>query len=367
MSVDLLIRAAAVAELAILGVVFVRLFGWTRIGITGLVFLYGVVGYLTCPLAARHLASMLLQSPAFVACFGVGGFFWLFSRCLFDDGFRPSVGHGAVLAAAILLGFLKRLAPTLPAELFGAAPDSLAALLYQSMPQLASLGFVIAALTQLQLGRAGDLVEARRRFRDFLVVIAGAYIIVIALVEIFLRQTVAPAALEVVNVAGIMVVTTFFLTFLSIHRQALGRITERPPAAATDPERPPAAATDPERPALHQALNRAMEAEQAYRDDALTIGALAKRLGTQEYKLRRLINQDLGHRNFNAFANGYRIAEVQRRLGEPQSAHLPILTLALEAGFRSIAPFNRAFKDQTGMTPTEYRRQESATVRTSEP
>ena len=85
-----------------------------------------------------------------------------------------------------------------------------------------------------------------------------------------------------------------------------------------------------------------------------------KRLGTQEYKLRRLINQDLGHRNFNEFANGYRIAEVQRRLGDPQSAHLPVLTLALDAGFRSIAPFNRAFKDQTAMTPTDYRRQLAA-------
>ena len=92
MSVDLLIRAAAVLEIAVLAGVFIQVFGWTRSGVTGLVFLYGVIGYLTCPLAARHLASMLLQWPAFVACFGVGGFFWLFSRTLFDDGFRPGTG-----------------------------------------------------------------------------------------------------------------------------------------------------------------------------------------------------------------------------------------------------------------------------------
>ncbi len=35
---------------------------------------------------------------------------------------------------------------------------------------------------------------------------------------------------------------------------------------------------------------------------------------------------------------------------------MPILTIALDAGFGSIGPFNRAFKAHTGLTPTEYRR-----------
>jgi AraC-like DNA-binding protein len=35
---------------------------------------------------------------------------------------------------------------------------------------------------------------------------------------------------------------------------------------------------------------------------------------------------------------------------------LPVLTIALDLGFGSIGPFNRAFKDATGMTPTEFRR-----------
>jgi len=35
---------------------------------------------------------------------------------------------------------------------------------------------------------------------------------------------------------------------------------------------------------------------------------------------------------------------------------VPILTIALDAGFQSIGPFNRAFKAHTGMTPSEFRR-----------
>ena len=31
-------------------------------------------------------------------------------------------------------------------------------------------------------------------------------------------------------------------------------------------------------------------------------------------------------------------------------------TIALDAGFQSLGPFNRAFKDTIGVTPSEYRR-----------
>ena len=76
-----------------------------------------------------------------------------------------------------------------------------------------------------------------------------------------------------------------------------------------------------------------------------------------EYRLRRLINQRLGHRNFSSFVNGYRLAEATAALADPAQAEVPILTIALDAGFQSIGPFNRAFKAHTGMTPTAYRKQ----------
>jgi len=33
-----------------------------------------------------------------------------------------------------------------------------------------------------------------------------------------------------------------------------------------------------------------------------------------------------------------------------------VLTIAMDAGFQSIGPFNRAFKAEIGLTPTEFRR-----------
>lgn len=98
-----------------------------------------------------------------------------------------------------------------------------------------------------------------------------------------------------------------------------------------------------------------MEHEKVYRDPDLTVGSLAARVGVPEYVLRRLIHQHLGHRNFAGFVNEYRLQEVRDRLQDPSLARRPVLTLALEAGFGSVGPFNRLFKERFGITPTAFR------------
>jgi AraC-like DNA-binding protein len=37
-----------------------------------------------------------------------------------------------------------------------------------------------------------------------------------------------------------------------------------------------------------------------------------------------------------------------------------VASIAFDLGFGSLGPFNRAFRDETGLTPTEYRRQKMA-------
>ena len=43
------------------------------------------------------------------------------------------------------------------------------------------------------------------------------------------------------------------------------------------------------------------------------------------------------------------------------SAHLPVLTIALDCGYGSIGPFNRAFKARYGITPGQFRNQRALT------
>ena len=100
-----------------------------------------------------------------------------------------------------------------------------------------------------------------------------------------------------------------------------------------------------------------MEKEKLYQQDGITISGLSRHLAIHEYKLRNLINGELKYRNFNDFLNFYRIKEVTEHLISPAFTHLPVLTLALESGFRSLSSFNKAFKNTHGITPTEYRKQ----------
>ena len=100
---------------------------------------------------------------------------------------------------------------------------------------------------------------------------------------------------------------------------------------------------------------QALEEQQIYQTMGLTVADLAKHIGTPEYRLRDLIHNHLGYRNFNSFLHHYRVEEVASALGDTSQNQTPILTLALSAGYQSINPFNRAFKELKGMTPSDYR------------
>jgi AraC-like DNA-binding protein len=46
---------------------------------------------------------------------------------------------------------------------------------------------------------------------------------------------------------------------------------------------------------------------------------------------------------------------VKAALTDPSQRDVPILTIALDAGFGSLGPFNRAFREAEGCTPSSYR------------
>lgn len=113
-------------------------------------------------------------------------------------------------------------------------------------------------------------------------------------------------------------------------------------------------------PAVLAELDRLMTVDRVYRQEGLTIGVLAGKLGLPEHRLRRTINRGLGFRNFNEYLSRHRLADAKEALADPSQADVPILTIALDSGFQSLGPFNRAFKADTGMTPTDFRRVSAA-------
>lgn len=101
-------------------------------------------------------------------------------------------------------------------------------------------------------------------------------------------------------------------------------------------------------------------AEGAYLDPDLKVGTLASRLNEKDYKVTRAIVAGLGQPNFNRFINHFRIEHAKRLLSDPDAAARGILNVALDSGFGSLGPFNRAFKEATDLTPREYREQQKA-------
>ncbi|QIX59728.1 helix-turn-helix transcriptional regulator [Hymenobacter sp. BT18] len=104
----------------------------------------------------------------------------------------------------------------------------------------------------------------------------------------------------------------------------------------------------------------AFEEEELFRNPELTLDSLAQHLNLTPNLASHLINAGLGQ-SFYDLVNGYRLAEVKRRLLTPDARRLTVLALALEAGFNSKTTFNRVFKEKTGLTPREYQKKYQAT------
>lgn len=97
-----------------------------------------------------------------------------------------------------------------------------------------------------------------------------------------------------------------------------------------------------------------MEEKKSYKDPDITLAGLADKLELSPHLLSQLLNDRLS-RNFNAFINEYRVAEVKTMLEDPANRD-KLLAIAYDAGFRSKTTFNTIFKKCTGKTPREYRK-----------
>jgi AraC-like DNA-binding protein len=275
--------------------------------------------------------------------------FWLWARAAFDDDFVFRPWHAALWAAVVGLGLFIAC---------GGARWPLLGLAAGRTLSLLGLGLALLAAAQTLSTWRADLVAGRRRLRTIVLIGTSAYIVV----GISLSFAPGPSAsgfsmASVANALGLCVLVG--LSGWSLFRaagipesSAVLLTTGDASSIASEGEGRPRVAE----PALLRRLERLMTVERAYRREGLTIGSLSAELGVPEYRLRQLINEGLGHRNFNAFLNRYRIEEAKAALADPEQKEVPVLTVALDAGFQSIGPFNRAFKASTDSTPTEFRR-----------
>jgi len=287
---------------------------------------------------------------------------WLFSLSLFDDKFRIKPVHILVACVFWLSGMavvveyyylFGHFAPLSPADLHAAVRDAGSGFyISKAIGNGLKLGMIAHMLFTAWQGRDDDLLESRRKFRATFVV-GGAIIMGVVVFSLSSAAGLSPESVQLVDMAiAAAVMTIVFYLMWNVTRidseWLLGNLNEKTPDVVV-PITEPADALDLER------LNE-LAANAALLEQGLTITKLADVAKVPEHRLRRLINQHMGFRNFSDFLNHHRIEAAKDRLADTGERHTPVLTIAMELGYGSLGPFNRAFKERTGQTPTEFRR-----------
>jgi AraC-like DNA-binding protein len=320
------LRLAAAAELMLVAALLIREHRRSRVAAASLILIACVIGYLTMPVLSNPSVPALVRGVATAGALAVPFSFWLATRLFFDDAFEPRPVHGV-----LLLGLLVIRALVVPWPIAESGIGLVA---------------IVDALRRIHAGTATDLLLRRLRLRYVVLLGTGIYAVLVLVAEASVpRGSALDGVLNRANDVGLFaLVTAIAATVLQVDPDLVRTGTKRV-SAAHEP------AT-----ILEKRLERLIEEEQVFKTEGLTIGGLAERLGEQEYKVRQLINVHLGFRNFGAFLNHYRIREARKVLADPSQKQLGIAEVAYRFGYSSLGPFNRAFKEIVGQTPTEYRK-----------
>ncbi|MBA4744790.1 MAG: AraC family transcriptional regulator [Muricauda sp.] len=91
--------------------------------------------------------------------------------------------------------------------------------------------------------------------------------------------------------------------------------------------------------------------DKLYRKNDINLDMVAEKLDTTRHNASQLINEHF-NMSFREFVNSYRIQEAKELLEKENE--LNIIDIAYEVGYNNKVSFNKAFKKDTHLTPSEY-------------
>lgn len=339
-SIDLMVRGGSIALLLLWSGLLVRDHRGVLSARLALAMNFAIIAHILSSIPGPVSHATLIDYVVELGAAAVPAIFWLFARAWFNDRVRLGWGSWLAVAATLLLVVVQvRIYDT-----SGTISVPVAVVMRSAM-----FAFAAAGLWEAWRGREGDLVEGRRAIRTMFIVAVGLFVIFTNGVEVLVYLGRMPDVMRSVVETGIFALAMTLCLLMLGMRSADLFGAARPQSVAEASKLDPAIAGLAERLVAH------VTHAHSWRDETLTIAGLASQLGEPEHRVRRAINGHLGYRNFAAFLNSYRLAEVRAALADPAQREVPILTIALDAGFGSLGPFNRAFRESEGRTPSEYR------------
>ena len=112
--------------------------------------------------------------------------------------------------------------------------------------------------------------------------------------------------------------------------------------------------TDRERIDIIERLESYMAEKAPYIMSSITVDATANALHVSSRNLSQAINETF-QRSFIDYINQHRIDKAKYLLQNKSDAKKTVLEIMYEVGFNSKSAFNKAFKKETGTTPTDFR------------
>lgn len=266
--------------------------------------------------------------------------FWIMSKAFFDDDFEWNLSYWILIFLVPVLHYMLYRFNEWELSFFSEE--------LRFLPYLLSVLFIVLAIIEAVRNREDDLLVSRLKQRNLFVLFSA----LLALTSVFFFFTKDPVQLPPPYELVQNGLTCLFILWI------FGSQLNYSPLMAEARSSKSRSGEEKEktvRKRIIQKLLDLFETEGLYMQEGLTISKLAGHSGEKEYQLRRAINGELGYTNFNAFLNHYRIKEALRLLNTEEE--LTFQEIAYRMGYQSVATFNRAFKKETGQTPTEYSRQ----------
>jgi AraC-like DNA-binding protein len=106
---------------------------------------------------------------------------------------------------------------------------------------------------------------------------------------------------------------------------------------------------------LNSLVMNYLNKDKPYLNPDFSLQMMSDDLKVSRQKLSEVINQGQ-KKNFYKLINGFRVQEVKEKINNPSFNHYTVLGIGLECGFNSKTSFNRIFKEATGFTPSEFKR-----------
>ena len=105
---------------------------------------------------------------------------------------------------------------------------------------------------------------------------------------------------------------------------------------------------------LKEKLINLFDVEKIYKSD-LSLNLIADKLNTSKHNTSQVINEHF-NMSFHELVNTYRIQEAKKILASDYKKNLNIIDIAYEVGYNNKVTFNKAFKKDTQLTPSQYQR-----------